>query len=263
MKKQTKCTKQATLCGTSVKNFFTELRLLINSVPNVILSLFVIAVFCMNLMANKSVLLPFDWLALDCGFVVSWFVFLVLDVMTMHFGPKAATFLSVFATLLNFVICIVFFIVSIIPGVWGASFVQASQDIINTALDKTFGGTWYVIFGSAVAFLLSSAVNNFTNHLIGKIFKKNPHGIPAYLSRCYISTALAQFADNMIFSLLVSRTFFGWSFTQCITCSLFGMAAELIFEGIFWLFGYKICDNWRKNNIGKEYLCYVNSESQK
>ena len=239
-------------------NAIAEFRLLIQSVPTVIFTLFVIAVFLMNLMANKSITVPFDWLAVDCGLLVSWFVFLVLDILTKHFGPKAATQLSIFATVLNLLICGIFFIISIIPGTWGESYVSGSETIINTALDNTFGGTWYIILGSATAFISAAFINNFLNFFVGKVFKRNPDSVIAYLCRSYVSTAFAQFADNFLFAILVSRVFFGWTLTQCVTCSILGMVVELLYEMIFSLFGYRICEKWRKNKVGKEYMCQVN-----
>ena len=38
------------------------------------------------------------------------------------------------------------------------SFVEGSETVINTALDYTFGGTWYVLLGSSIAFLVSALV---------------------------------------------------------------------------------------------------------
>lgn len=241
-----------------IRNSIAEFRLLIESVPTLTFTLFVISVFSMNLMANKSITVPFNWLAVDCGLVVSWCVFLILDILTKHFGPKAATQLSIFATVLNLVLCAVFFIVSIIPGTWGESYVSGSETIINTALNNTFGGTWYIILGSATAFIIAAFVNNYINFFVGKAFERNPDSVIAYLCRSYISTAFAQFADNFIFSMLVSRVFFGWTLTQCITCSILGMVVELLYEVIFSFFGYRICEKWRKNEVGKEYLRQVN-----
>ena len=48
-----------------LKTELHEFELLLRSVPSVITVLFVMSVFAMNLLANKSVALPFDWLALD------------------------------------------------------------------------------------------------------------------------------------------------------------------------------------------------------
>lgn len=239
-----------------LKNYFYEIRLLIRSVPSFIFSLFVLSVFSMNLLANKSISLPFDWLALDCGMLISWFAFLSMDIITKHFGPKAATELSIIATALNLLFCIIFFIVSKIPGVWSHSYINSSQAIINNALNNTFGGTWFVIFGSTVAFLLSALVNNFTNFLVGKAFKKNSDSFKAYTVRCYVSTALGQFVDNLTFSLIVSHFFFGWSLLQCVTCSITGMVFELICEAVFSKTGYKICKKWEEEQIGQEYLKY-------
>ncbi len=182
-----------------------EFRLLVRSVPSAAVTLFVVSVLAMNLFANKSITLPVSWLALDCGIIFSWFTFLAMDVITKHFGPKAATEISLLAVFLNLVFCLMFFIGSKIPGVWGESYVEGSEAVINAALDKTFGGTWYVVLGSTIAFIVSAVINNFSNYAVGTAFKKNPDGILAYMARTYISTAMGQFFDNLTFALIVSR----------------------------------------------------------
>ena len=45
-------------------------------------------------------------------------------------------------------------------------------DAANIALNGTFAGTWYVLLGSSVAFLVSAITNNVLNFGIGKMFKK-------------------------------------------------------------------------------------------
>lgn len=237
-----------------IKNYLHELNLLINSVPTLLFTLFILSIFSMNLLANKSINLPVSWLALDCGIVVSWFVFLTMDIITKHFGPKAATTLSILGTLLNLIFCLVFYIISVIPGVWSESYSVNNEVIINSAINKTFSGTWYVILGSAIAFIVSAFVNNFTNFFVGKIYKKNPDSLFCFITRTYISTALGQFTDNFVFSIIVSRTFFGWTILQCVMCAITGMLAELLFEAIFSSFGYKICQKWQQNGVGKEYF---------
>lgn len=236
------------------KKEFSEFKLLLRSVPAPVTVFFVLSVFAMNLLANKSINLPVSWLALDCGIIVSWFAFLTMDVVTKHFGPKAATMLSLFAIVVNLAFCLIMFLGSLIPGVWGESFVESGGDRINTALDNTFGGTWYVLLGSTAAFVASSVINNFANAGIGFAFKKNPDGAAAYFMRSYVSTAVGQFADNMIFALIVSHNFFGWTILQCVTCALTGMVAELLFEVVFSGFGYGVCRKWKKENVGKEYF---------
>lgn len=241
-----------------IKDEIKEFRLLVRSVPGVVTALFIMSVFAMNLLANKSISLPFDWLALDCGIVVSWFAFLTMDMVTKHFGPKAATELSVLAILVNLIFCLLMFLGSLIPGVWGESYVEGSENIINAALNNTFGGTWYVLAGSTLAFVVSALVNNFSNWGIGKLFRKNPDGKAAYFMRSYVSTAVGQFVDNLIFAFAVSHVFFGWSVVQCITCSLTGMVAELLCEVLFSYFGYLTCKKWKKENVGAEYFAFVN-----
>lgn len=242
-----------------LKNEWYEFKLLLKSVPSVTLTLFVMSVFAMNLLANKSINLPFDWLALDCGIIVSWFAFLTMDTVTNRFGPKGATEISILAILINLIFCLIFFAAGKISGMWGESYVSGSEDVINNALDNTFGGTWYVLAGSTLAFVVSAAVNNFLNFAIGRLFKKNPDGAVSYILRSYVSTAVGQFSDNMIFAFTVSHFFFGWTLIQCVMCAFTGMIVELACEITFSFFGYKVVDKWRKNDVGNEYLKYRKS----
>ncbi len=237
-----------------IKNEWIEFKVLLRSVPTLLIVLFVVSVVGMNLLANKSINLPVSWMALDCGIIVSWLSFLIMDMVTKHFGPKAATEISLFALAINLFFCLLMFLGSIIPGVWGESFVDGSENIINQALNNTFGGTWYVLLGSTTAFVVSSLVNNFSNWGIGKAFKRKPDSWLAYILRSYVSTAIGQFIDNIVFALMVSYFFFGWSILQCFVCALTGMLVELLCEVIFSFIGYKVCNKWKKQGIGKEYL---------
>lgn len=237
-----------------------ELKILLRNIPSLVLSLFVLAVIAMNLLANKSINLPVSWLALDCGIIFSWLAFLTMDIVTKHFGPRAATQISILVAMMNLFLCLLFFLSSKIPGVWGESYVEGSEDIINTALNNTFGGVWYVLLGSTIAFLVSAVVNNFSNWAIGKLFKKD--NFLSYAIRVYASTAFGQFVDNIIFALFVSHFFFGWTIIQCITCAITGMIVELLCEIVFSPIGYRICQDWKKNKVGEKYFEYMRKKEK-
>lgn len=239
------------------KEEMKEFKLLLSSVPAFTVVVFVLSVVSMNLLANKSIDTHTEYLALDCGLIVSWLSFLSMDMLTKHFGPKAATQLSLVAVAVNLALCLIFFIASVIPGVWGESFVEGSEAAINGALDGTFGGTWYVLLGSTVAFIVSAVVNNTVNYGVGKAFKKRPDGIAAYILRTYVSTAVGQFVDNFVFAIIVSRIFFGWSWVQCVTCAVTGMLVELACEAVFAQLGYFVCRKWKERGVGREYFQYV------
>ena len=84
-----------------IKTEVKEVSVLLRSIPSLTMTLFIVSVITMNLLANKSINLPFSFMALDCGIVVSWLSFLCMDVITKHFGPKAATQASLVAVLVN------------------------------------------------------------------------------------------------------------------------------------------------------------------
>lgn len=240
-----------------LKKGFKETVLLLRTIPSVVVALFVISVITMNLLANKT-LFQNEYLAIDGGILVSWLSFMCMDIVTKHFGPKAATRLSVFAMIVNLLICLIFFVVSVIPSNAGD----------YTKFNEIFGGTWFILLSSTIAFMCSAIINNFTNFLIGKMFKKNPDGKAAFVARSYISTFIGQFFDNLIFAVLTFMVFapifwdgFHWTFIQCVTCSLIGAALELVLEIVFSPFGYWVCKNWKKDDIGRQYFDYINGET--
>lgn len=235
-------------------SWIDETKILIKSVPSMMVLVLFTSVIVMNILANKSIALPFEFLALDCGIIVSWAAFLSMDIITKYFGPRAANVLTVLSVLVNLCVCAVFFVAAKIPGVWGESFVEGSEAVINTAMDNTIGGTWYVLLGSSISFLVSGVVNNSTNWFIGKCLMKNSEGFGTYAVQTYVSTALGQFVDNLTFALLVSYKFFGWTLAQCIGCALAGCLVELLYQIVFSPVGYKVYLGWKKDGVGREYL---------
>ena len=222
-----------------MKQTLREFRTFLGTASPLLVTLMVLSVVGMNLLANKSIDTGVSWLALDGGILFSWLAFLSMDVLTLCYGPRCASMVSVAALLLNLFMALIFFLASRIPGVWGESFVEGSEQVINTALDRTFAGTWFIILGSSIAFIASALLNNYLNYGIGKLAKKET-GFGVFALRSYVSTFLGQFADNLIFALLVSRTFFGWTLVQCFTCALTGAVLELVSEVLFSPLGYRV-----------------------
>lgn len=233
--------------------------ILLRSIPSTVMTLFVVSVVCMNLLANKT-LLQLDWIAIDAGILISWLSFMCMDIVTKHFGPGASNRISVLAAAINLLTCLIFFVASIIPS-------NAND---YSVFNEIFGGTWFVLLGSTVAFLSSAVINNMLNFLIGRMFKENPDGKLAYAMRTYVSTFIGQFLDNFIFSVIVFVGFapvfwngFHWTVLQCATCALTGAVAELVMEIAFSPFGYRIVTKWKKNSVGKEYLEFIEGKETK
>lgn len=238
-----------------LKKELKETGILLRSVPGWVMTLFVLSIVCMNLFANKSIAFSTEWLALDCGIIFSWFSFLSMDLIVKHFGAKASIKMTIISTVISLCISILFFIASSIPGYWGESFNYSDAVTVNSALDSTVRGNWYIVFGSTVAFIVAAITNSLTNEVIGKLFKKDSY--KAFAVRSYLSTFFGQFVDNFIFSLIVSQVLFGWSFVQCVVCAATGALCELIFEVIFSPIGWKVCKGWKSNEVGSEYITLV------
>ena len=227
--------------------------LLLRAIPSPAVALFVVSVITMNLLANKTIYQG-TYLAIDGGILVSWLSFLSMDVVTKHFGPRASTRMSVFAILVNLLTCLIFFIVSVIP--------TPHEDY--SAFNTIIGGTWFILLSSTIAFFCSALINNFMNFGIGKMFKKNPDGKLAFITRSYVSTFIGQFFDNLIFAILTFMVFapifwdgFHWTFIQCVTCSVLGACLELVMEIIFSPFGYWLTRKWKQQGVGQQYFNYL------
>lgn len=236
-----------------IKQERRENSLLLKSIPATVVSLFVVSVICMNLLANKT-LVQTSWIALDGGILISWLSFMCMDMITKHFGPKASNRISVLAVGVNLLTCLIFFVASAIPS--------TADDY--SAFDGIFGGTWFILLSSTVAFLISALINNSLNWAVGRAFRKNPEGKAAYAARTYISTFMGQFCDNFIFSVMVFMYFapiywdgFSWTLLQCTMCALTGAVAELIMEILFSPIGYRITQKWKAESVGKAYLDYM------
>ena len=232
------------------KKVWGDYKVLLRSIPASTVTLFIVSVIMMNLLANKE-LISLPWLALDCGFAVSWVSFLCMDMICKRFGARASIMVSVMALGINLGVSLVFWLLTLTPGMWGAYYDTGLLEV-NDALNATIGGTWYVVLGSSCAMLTSSVVNSLLNQAIGRLEHKNTFG--AFALRSYVSTGIAQFVDNLVFAIIVSHTFFGWTWLQVLTCSLTGAVAELLCEVFLSPVGYRVVRGWERENVGVLYL---------
>ena len=232
------------------KKVWGDYKVLLRSIPASTVTLFIVSVIMMNLLANKE-LISLPWLALDCGFAVSWVSFLCMDMVCKRFGARASIMVSVMALGINLGVSLVFWLLTLTPGMWGAYYDTGLLEV-NDALNATIGGTWYVVLGSSCAMLTSSVVNSLLTQAIGRLEHKNTFG--AFALRSYVSTGIAQFVDNLVFAIIVSHTFFGWTWLQVLTCSLTGAVAELLCEVFLSPVGYRVVRGWERENVGALYL---------
>jgi len=243
-----------------IKRECQEYGVLLRSIPPILTSLFVLTVVAMNLLANKE-LYSNDYMALDCGFALSWFAFLAMDMMCRRYGPMAALKVSLFSIFVNLIICLFFYLISLAPGHWGQYYSENEMQIVDDVLNRTIGGTWYVVLGSAFSMMVSSAVNSLVNYLVSRCVKSR--GFRNFAIRSYVSTAFAQFVDNLIFAIIVSHVFFGWSWVQVVVCACTAALFELLCEIVFSPLGYKMCLMWERKGIGKDYLDYINEKNNR
>lgn len=220
----------------SFKGFLLECRADLKRVPSLLFAIFVLSVVSMNLLANKE-LFRTDWIALDCGFVLSWIPFLIMDVICKVYGGRAAVRISFVAILINLLFFLVFKLVSLTSGMWGAYYDTGSM-AVNQALNATIGGSSWIVLGSALAMAVSSVCNSILNVFVARNSTGDNYG--NFALRSFVSTGISQFVDNLVFALVVSVPLFGWSMVQSLVCSGSAAVFELLMEVLFSGLGFKL-----------------------
>lgn len=241
-----------------IKGELEDYRILLRNVPSLVTSLFVVSVIMMNLLANKE-LFSFKYLALDCGFALSWVSFLCMDMLCKRFGGKAAAKIAILALVINLGASLIFKALTLTPGMWGEYYSTGNMQV-NDALNATIGGAWYVVLGSSLAMFLSSICNAGINSFLGKRLRNTSYR--DFAIRSFTSTMIAQFIDNLTFALVVSYHFFGWTPVQVFFCSLTGAVMELLCEVVFSPLGYRVSLQWEAEKVGEPYLQYCRETAQ-
>ena len=98
-----------------IRREMEDYRILLRNIPSLVISLFIVSVILMNLLANKE-LFSVRYLALDCGFALSWISFLCMDMICKRFGAKAAAKISILALFINLCVVLVFKLLSMTPA---------------------------------------------------------------------------------------------------------------------------------------------------
>ena len=155
-------------------------KMLLRSIPAVVVALFVVSTVTMNLAANKIVWSGLKigqnyFISITGGVFLSWAVFLIMDMVTKTFGAKASIKLNLFGAAVNAIAVIFLGIIASVPSEF--PFPGAS-----TSFNAVFGFTgngvqpWQILISSTIAYVLSGIVNAVVNVFIGRLFTKNPDG---------------------------------------------------------------------------------------
>lgn len=245
------------MLGNIKKIIYSEIKdyqAILRNVPSMVFAVFVVSVILMNLLSNKE-LYRSDYICINTGLALSWISFLCMDCICKRFGGRAAIKINIVAILINVIVVVVFYLLMLFPGKWAAMYAAndvAIEQAINDALNATFAGTWYVVAGSAFAMFISGVVNAVVNIKIGKMIDNGTY--KGFAVRSFVSTAVAQWVDNFVFSALVSHIFFQWNWMQVLICATTSMILELGMEVIFSPIGYKIAKRWERDNVGQDYI---------
>ena len=232
-----------------IKQFCIDCVTDFKKVPSWLIALSAVTTVLMNLLANKTLYSDGAYLSIDCGLMVSWVMFLVMDIATQRYGGKASFAITMFDVAVALSMSGIMAGVAAIPESAVSGWFMTEEAALS--LNGLVGNNYLVILTSLFAFICSSGVDILSNITIGKLFKKSKafenetnnrtsKGFIVYFFRAYGSTFLSQLTDNVVFQMIAYPLLFT---IPCTPLSIFlgatlAALVELVAEFAFAPVGY-------------------------
>lgn len=234
---------------TNIKQFTKSCIEEFKKVPSWLVGLSVVTTVIMNIVANKTLFSDSNLFSVDCGIIISWVMFLVMDIVTQKYGGKASFSITIFDVLVSLGMSGLMCIIAIIPETKTSGWFQTQE--ASTALNNLIGNNYLVVITSLFAFICASIVDIVSNLTFGKwlnntkLFKgennkRTTKGFFVYVIRAYASTFLSQFVDNLVFMIIAYPLLFNMpcSIGSILLGAFLVSIAELVVELIFAPIGY-------------------------
>lgn len=231
-----------------LKSFVKQSYQDFKKVPGWLVALSAVTTVLMNLLANKS-LFTTDWITGDCGVMVSWVMFLVMDICTQRYGGKASFAVTIFDVGVALLMGGIMTGVAAIPESSTSGWFYGPD--ASAALNNVIGNNYLVLLVSLLAFVTASGVDVLTNVTIGKWMdksktfggntnKRTVKGFFIYFVRAYASTFLSQVVDNLVFACIAVPFLFQYpcSFFSLLVGATLGALIELVIELVFAPIGF-------------------------
>lgn len=245
-----------------IKQFFKDCVADFKKVPSWIIALSAVTTVLMNLLANKTLYSDGVYLSIDCGLMVSWVMFLTMDIATQRYGGKASFAITIFDVIVALAMSGIMVGVAAIPDSAVSGWFQTEE--ASGALNGLVGNNYLVILTSLFAYVCASGVDILTNVTIGKLFDKTKtfegegnkrtfKGFIVYFFRAYGSTFLSQLTDNIVFQAIAYPLLFT---IPCSPLSIFlgallAALIELVAEFAFAPIGYLATTDRKKKELAE------------
>ena len=232
-----------------IKTFIKQSIADFKKVPAWLIGLSVVTTVLMNLLANKTLYSDGMYLSIDCGLMVSWVMFLVMDIATQRYSGKASFAITIFDVFVALAMSGIMFGVAAIPESPVSGWFMGDEAALS--LNGLIGNNYLVILTSLFAYVCSSGIDIVSNVTFGRLFEKSKFfsghtnkrtfkGFIVYFIRAYTSTFLSQLTDNIVFQMIAYPLLFT---VICTPFSIFigallAALIELVAEFAFAPVGY-------------------------
>ena len=192
--------------------------------------LYVVVSVMMNIFCMKPLSFGSSIIVCDAGLLISWLVFLFLNIVVEVWDEKTAMMLVKFAALVSFCVMVLSRIIVFIP-----SLPEYEEQVSAFAL--VFSNGPRTIIASVLAFLIGNSINSHIIYTIKTVLeRKNKDNKVLFFLRAVFSSLVGQLADNSAFMLLafapVGLSVYEMPLFDIFTAVLSGTVIELVVESL-------------------------------
>lgn len=126
------------------------------------------------------------------GTIISWLVFMCMDIVTEVWGKKRAIKTFIASAIINLLFTALCWVCIAIPG---------NNPFIDDAYATVLGTGWRIAVASIIAFLAGNYLNTLIMHVM-KVRSKDSNNSFGFAIRAILSTLVGQFIDNFLFYLV-------------------------------------------------------------
>lgn len=189
-----------------------------NSHYDILVALMAVVVIISGIGGAKGVLVGF--VITDAAFFLFPLAYILGDIITELYGPRAARRAILTSFALNIFAVICYAVIIALPG-FDDGYGIAKQG----ALELAIGPVWIIVLASVCGFLAGQSLNSA---IVSRMKKKT--GEPGLIARLFTSSGAGELVDTIIFCTIAASAIGITSFSQWLNYTAFGFLYKVIVQ---------------------------------
>lgn len=185
---------------------------------DILSALMAVTVLISGIGAAKGVI--FGFVITDAAFFLFPLAYILGDIITELYGPKAASRAIITSFGLNIFAVLCYSVIIWLPG-FDDDYGIAKQ----SALEMAIGPVWLIVVASMLGFLTGQSLNSF---IVSRMKKRT--GEPGIIARLFTSSGVGELVDTIIFCTIAASVIGITSISQWANYTFFGFLWKIVVQ---------------------------------